>query len=315
MSKLNRWLIPCNHLNWRFIQLQFPDADFDDTQRDYVPAALSRPWLVMAIKLPHALERVAQQLADIWFLLIPRRRPSRQALHDCKIISHRGEHDNRQVKENTLAAFARVAEAGGWGIEFDVRWTRDLQPVVIHDSSTARVFGIDLEVAAVDLHELQQQVPGIPTLEEVVARFGGNTHLMVELKRDELGAVAGRAARLGEIFATLIAAEDYHFLALQLDLFKLVEFAGDKACLPVAELNLGNFSHDALTRDLGGVCGQYLLLNQGLIQRHHRQGQKLGTGFIGSRFCFYRELNRGVDWVFTNHALKLETIRQGLLQQ
>jgi len=283
-------------------------------QRDDGSGYLSRPGLVMAMQLLHAMEQVAQKLADIWFLLIPRRRPSRQALQDCKIISHRGEHDNRQVKENTLAAFARVAEAGGWGIEFDVRWTRDLQPVVIHDSSTARVFGIDLEVASVDLRELQQQVPEIPTLEEVVARFGGNTHLMVELKCDELGAVADRAARLEAIFATLTAAEDYHFLALQFDLFKLVEFDGGKACLPVAELNLDNFSHDALTRELGGVCGQYLLLNQGLIRRHHREGQKLGTGFIESRFCLYRELNRGVDWVFTNHALKLEAIRQGLLK-
>ena len=306
--------MPCNHLNQPFIQLQFPDAEFDDMQRDDGPGALSRPGLLMAMRLLHALEQVAQQLADIWFLSIPRRRPSRQALQDCKIISHRGEHDNRQVKENTLAAFARVAEAGGWGIEFDVRWTRDLQPVVIHDSSTARVFGIDLEVAAVDLHELQQRVPEIPTLEEVVARFGGNTHLMVELKCDELGAVADRAARLDAIFATLTAVEDYHFLALQLDLFELVEFADGKACLPVAELNLGHFSHDALTRELGGVCGQYLLLNQGLIRRHHREGQKLGTGFIASRFCLYRELNRGVDWVFTNHALKLEAIRQELLK-
>jgi glycerophosphoryl diester phosphodiesterase len=99
------------------------------------------------MRLLHLLELVAQQLADIWFLLLPRRRPSLQVIQNCKIISHRGEHDNRQVRENTMAAFTRVVEAGGWGIEFDVRWTRDLQPVVIHDPSAARVFGIDLEVA------------------------------------------------------------------------------------------------------------------------------------------------------------------------
>jgi glycerophosphoryl diester phosphodiesterase len=267
------------------------------------------------MQILYTLEQIAQRLADVWFMSIPRRQPSSQALLECKIISHRGEHDNRQVKENTMAAFARVAEAGGWGIELDVRWTRDLQPVVIHDPNTARVFGIDLEVAAVDLHELRQRVPEIPTLEEVVARFGGNIHLMVELKHDELDVVADKAERLDKIFATLTAGEDYHFLALQLDLFKLVEFAGDKACLPVAELNLGNISDDALTRDLGGVCGQYLLLNQGLIQRHHQRRQKLGTGFVESRFCFYRELNRGVDWIFTNHALKLEAVRQELLQR
>jgi glycerophosphoryl diester phosphodiesterase len=56
-------------------------------------------------------------------------------------------------------------------------------------------------------------------------------------------------------------------------------------------------------------------LNRALIQRHHRQGQKLGTGFIASRYCLYRELDRGVDWIFTNHALKLGAIRQALLKR
>jgi glycerophosphoryl diester phosphodiesterase len=138
---------------------------------------------------------------------------------------------------------------------------------------------------------------------------------MVELKRDQLGAVAIRANRLHEIFSALTAEHDYHFLALQLDLFELVEFAGHQACLPVAELNLGVFSREVLIRDLAGVCGQYLLLNQALIRRHHSQGQKLGSGFIASRFCLYRELNRGVDWIFTNHALKLGAIRQELLKR
>jgi glycerophosphoryl diester phosphodiesterase len=307
--------MPRSHLNQRLIQLQFPNVEADDMHRVYGHVAPCARGLLMAMQLLQTLEGVAQRLADTCFLVIPRRRPSRQALLDCKIISHRGEHDNRQVRENTMAAFATVAEAGGWGIEFDVRWTRDLQPVVIHDPNTMRVFGIDLEVAGLDFSELRQQVPEIPTLEEVVARFGGKMHLMVELKHDELGVVADRAERLGKIFATLTAGEDYHFLALQLDLFALVEFADYKARLPVAELGLKVFSEAALTQDLGGFCGQYLLLNQRLIRRHHQLGQKLGTGFIESRFCFYRELNRGVDWIFTNRALELEAVRQELLQQ
>ena len=265
------------------------------------------------MRFSYFLELVTQRIADFWFLLIPRRCPSRQTLSDCKLISHRGEHDNLKIKENTVAAFARVAAAGVWGIEFDVRWTCDLQPVVIHDRDTRRVFNVDLVVAEVSLHELKRQVPEIPTLVEVVEQFGGSSHLMVELKHDELGEEETRAERLREIFASLDAGVDFHFLALSLDLFKLVEFSGGKACLPVAELNLADFSREALTRDLAGVCGQYLLVNQDVIQRHHRQTQKLGTGFAASRYCFYRELNRGVDWIFTNHALKLNKIRQQLL--
>jgi glycerophosphoryl diester phosphodiesterase len=261
------------------------------------------------------LERGLMGLVNLCLALLPRRRPSPQALLECKIISHRGEHDNRQIFENTLAAFDAPAEAGCWGLEFDVRWTRDLQPVVVHDTDAQRVFGSDLVIAEASLQELRQSIPAIPTLQEVVERFGGRQHLMVELKRDELGASTERALRLRDIFAALAPVTDYHFLALQPDLFELVEFAGNPACLPVAEFNVGEISRIATTRGFGGVCAQYLLLSRRLIERHHRLGQQLGSGFAASRYGLYRELNRGVDWVFTNHALRLESIRQRALRQ
>ena len=255
-----------------------------------------------------------QRFADLVFTLWPRRRPSIKALLNCKIVSHRGEHDNRLIKENTLAAFERVHQAGVWGIELDVRWTRDLHPVVIHDPDTRRLFGIDLKIAQQSLQELQRQVAQIPTLAEVVGRFGGQLHLMVELKHDELSQQDIKRRRLQDIFAPLRAAEDYHFIALDLDLFELVRFAGDAACVPVAELNINAISRQALARQFAGISGQYLLMHNRLIRRHQRQQQRVGTGFAGSRYCFYRELNRGVDWVFTNHALKLRAIQQSLVR-
>jgi len=261
------------------------------------------------------LERALMKSIDFCFMVIPRRRPSRQALQDSKIISHRGEHDNRRIRENTLAAFMPAAAAGCWGLEFDVRWTRDLEPVVMHDEDAQRVFGVDLVISEVSLLELQQRIPEIPTLRKVVECFGGHQHLMVELKRDELGAWAERTRCLYEIFSKLEAGVDYHFLALQLELFEMVEFAGKRACVPVAEFNLGELSDAALAQEFDGVSAQYLLLGRSTIYRHHRQGQKLGTGFAASRYCFYREVNRGVDWIFSNHALKLEAIRQELLVQ
>ena len=260
------------------------------------------------------LERALLALVNLGFMLIPRRRPTRAALIDCKIISHRGEHDNRRIRENTLAAFTLAAEAGCWGLEFDVRWTQDLQPVVIHDANARRVFAIDLVIPEVNLAQLQQRIPEIPTLREVVERFGGRQHLMVELKGDDVAACASRAESLREIFAALGPARDYHFLALQAELFELVEFAGMQACLPVAELNIGELSRVALQREYAGVCAQYLMLSGALISRHHRQGQQLGSGFAASKYGLFREINRGVDWIFTNHAVRLEAIRRRAAQ-
>ena len=262
----------------------------------------------------YLIEQSTQRLADLVFTLLPRRRPSMKTLLNCKIVSHRGEHDNRLVKENTMAAFERVLEAGVWGIELDLRWTSDLYPVVIHDPDTRRVFGVDLKITQLTLQSLRQQIPDIPTFEEVVESFGGKVHLMIELKDDELAQEEIKSQRLQQITASLRATEDYHFIALQLELFQLVQFAGDAACIPIAELNIKTVSRQVLTRSFAGIGGQYLLLRSHMIRRHRASGQKVGTGFAGSRYCFYRELNRGVDWIFTNHALKLKAIQRQLLR-
>ena len=142
------------------------------------------------------LERALLGMINLCFMLIPRPRPTREALGACKIISHRGEHDNRRVRENTLTAFSASAEAGCWGFEFDVRWTRDLQPVVVHDDNLQRVFGMDLAIAEVDLQELRERCPEVPTLAEVVGLFGGHRRLQADLKSDALRQCERRNQRL-----------------------------------------------------------------------------------------------------------------------
>ena len=85
------------------------------------------------MELPGGIEKIVLQCIDFIYMLLPRRSPEPEILRSCKIVSHRGEHDNIGVYENTFAAFDRALAQGTWGIEFDVRWTRDLQPVVAHD--------------------------------------------------------------------------------------------------------------------------------------------------------------------------------------
>ena len=258
---------------------------------------------------------LAQKVVDFCFMLLPRELPSRSALENCRLVSHRGEHDNRRVRENTLAAFDAAAQAGVWGIEFDVRWSRDLCPLVVHDPDARRVFGLDVEIAALDAAELRRRLPEIPRLDEVVAAYGGRLHLMVELKPDNLGQSEAKAGRLAAIFTALDAGRDYHFLALDAASLAPAGFAGREACLLVAETDIAAQSRRALEGGYGGLCGHYLLLDEGYAARHRRQGQRLGTGFPGSRFCFYRELNRGVDWIFSNRAARLARMRARLLEK
>jgi glycerophosphoryl diester phosphodiesterase len=252
---------------------------------------------------------IAMRVADTVVGAVPRPQPSRAALERCRIISHRGEHGNRSVPENTLQAFSAAAEAGVWGIECDLRWTADGVPVICHDADLARVFGIRERLADLRFDALRARCPLVPTLEEVLQRFGGERHLMLELKAERWPRAARQTQTLAALLADFEPGRDYHLLSLQADMFARTDFVPPRACLPVAETNVGYMSRIALERGYAGIGGHYLLLGESLRRRHAAAGQRIGTGFPASGNCLRRELNRGVEWVFSNHAVALQGLR------
>jgi glycerophosphoryl diester phosphodiesterase len=250
---------------------------------------------------------------DLVFEFLPRQVPDQKALAACKIISHRGEHDNIAIMENTLPAFDLAANAGVWGIECDIRWTKDLVPVISHDPSGERLFGRSDKISDLPYAELKQLLPLIPSLEELVERFGGKVHLMIEVKDEHYPDPEQQKANLKQILAGLTPGVDYHFLALDPILFQKVDFIPGEFLFPVAETNFSKLSHLSVEMNLGGLTGHFLLLGNDLKRRHELAGQKIGTGFISSRNCLFRELNRGIEWIFSNNAVKIQKIRNSYL--
>lgn len=255
--------------------------------------------------MQNRLTELAQRASDFVMAIIPRRRPDAQALAACRIVSHRGEHDNRTRRENTMAAFRAAEAAGVWGLETDIRWTADMVPVVIHDPDTKRVFGPDMTIADVTFAQLREAVPEVPSLEEFIAEFGGRLHLMLELKAEPFPQPGRQKAILRDMLSGLEPGRDYHLMALDPALFATFDIVPPSACLPVAMLNAPALSRAALETGLGGLTGHYVLITPAMQRRHEAQGQKIGTGFIRSRNNLYREINRGAEWVFTNDAAKL----------
>jgi len=252
------------------------------------------------------LKNTALRATDAVQATIARRAPDEAALRGCRIVAHRGAHDNAGIPENTLAAFRLARASGIWGIECDIRWSADLVPVIHHDPDTRRVFGRDLTLREQRFAELRAQLPQLPSLAELVAEFGGHTHLMLELKADAFADPARQRDILREQLEPLVPGRDYHLLALDPRLFSLADFVPPRHCLAVAELGVARLSAAALEGGYGGLLGHYLLLNERLRQRHARAGQRIGTGFVASKNCLFRELNRGVEWIFSNHAVRLQ---------
>ena len=259
------------------------------------------------------LQNAAMAVADFIMAVIPRPVPAPEALRDCRIISHRGEFDNNAVMENTLEAFHIARHHNVWGIECDIRWTADLVPVICHDSDGGRVFGEPVVIADVTFSELRKRLPLIPSLKELAAEFGGTTHLMLEIKDVPDSQPEQQGTLLAEALAGLQPGTDYHFLALDPDLFEQATFVPAQHCLPVAETNVGRLSAAALDRKLGGITGHFLLLGESIKQKHQVAGQHVGTGFVASRNCLFRELNRGIRWIFSNDAVRIQKIRDHYL--
>jgi len=260
------------------------------------------------------LEQWFHQGVDLLYERMPQSLPDTEKLRRCKIISHRGEHDNKMVYENTIPAFDRVNEAGVWGIEFDIRWTKDLQPVVFHDRDLQRVFKSDTKINTVTLTELKTHCNLVPTLSEVIQKYGKKIHLMVEIKKEAYPDPEYQDNVLRELFHELMPQVDFHFITLAPEMFAFINFVPSSTFVPSTRLNVKPLSDLALIKSYGGIAGHYLLINDRLLKRHHAQNQCIGTGYIRSKNCLFRELNRGVEWIFSNHAIKLQNICNSLLK-
>ena len=100
-------------------------------------------------------------------------------------FAHRGLHGNGVV-ENTLPAF-RAAREKGYGVELDVRLSRDGQVIVFHDDTLTRLAGDDRPCEALRYDELSAlSLRGgegsIPTFRQALEILDGKVPLLVEIK-------------------------------------------------------------------------------------------------------------------------------------
>jgi glycerophosphoryl diester phosphodiesterase len=260
------------------------------------------------------VENYIRRTLDQFYARWPQPIPANDRLKQCKLISHRGDYDNQHVFENTVAAFDRASAGGVWGIELDLRWTRDLHPVVLHDINLRRVFGSDCAIHQATLAELKSECPLVPTLAEIISRYGIKMHLMIEIKSEVYPDPTRQNRILTEVLAALQPVKDYHFLTLTPQMFTIIDCVPPNAFLPVAHFNFFRLSKLAIEQNYSGIAGHYALLTRSRLKRHRACMQNLATGFVNSKNCLFRELNRGVEWIFSDNAVELQKIVNQLLQ-
>jgi glycerophosphoryl diester phosphodiesterase len=119
------------------------------------------------------------------------------------LVGHRGARG--EAPENTIAGFAHALAVGVDALELDVRLSADGRLVVIHDETLDRTTNATGPVAALTAAQLAAldargtcptwpEPVGVPTLDDVLERFGARTRFAVEIKRDTPERLAGVAA-------------------------------------------------------------------------------------------------------------------------
>jgi glycerophosphoryl diester phosphodiesterase len=73
-------------------------------------------------------------------------------------VAHRG--DPAKCRENTLAGLDSAADCGADWVEVDVKLTADGEPVLLHDFTLKRLWGLDRHVGSVSLAELTNATSG-----------------------------------------------------------------------------------------------------------------------------------------------------------
>lgn len=235
----------------------------------------------------------------------PRPRPSAAQLQAARVISHRGERSAAGVIENSLAAFDPL-RGKVWGLECDVRFSRDGVPMVFHDADLLRLFGVRERLCDLDQAQLAQRFPQIPSLAQLAQRYGGQLHMMLEFKAEPRPDTGKRLQAVQQALQPWQAGRDFHLMSLDIATLEWLGAAWPQGRVAIARHNVMQMSRYALQAQLSGMTGHYMLLRRKIMARHNAAEQWCGLGFPASQQCLRHCLNQGASYLFSNHALALQ---------
>ncbi|MCF6523251.1 glycerophosphodiester phosphodiesterase [Streptomyces sp. JJ36] len=218
-------------------------------------------------------------------------------------VAHRGMP--YRARENTLPALRAAVAAGADAVEVDVRLTRDGAPVVLHDRTLERLWGVDVALAGVTAAELVTRTGGgVPSLPAALAELRP-VRTLIDLP--DPAAVPATVRTVREC-----AAADRVYYCGGPAAMRLVRRAD-----PAAEIAL-TWHRAAPVRPslLADVRPRWLNLRFGLVRaelvaRCRADGLLVSAWTADTRRTMRRLLHAGVDAVTTNRLEVLTALRDG----
>lgn len=155
----------------------------------------------------------------LWLFLIAPKNRKEMKKFKSKYYAHRGLH-NTERAENSMSAF-KAAVSAGYGIELDIRLSKDGKLVVFHDDTLDRVCGregrvIDFTAEELATFKLNGTDDGIPLFSDVLALVDGRVPLLVEIKEDPgVSAVSEAACIMLDSYKGEFIVESFNPLSLR----------------------------------------------------------------------------------------------------
>jgi glycerophosphoryl diester phosphodiesterase len=252
-------------------------------------------------------------------------------------IAHRGA--SAHAPEHTFAAYDLALEIGCDYLELDLQLTRDGAIVALHDTTLERTLrgdGCAGPVLQRSLAEVQACDAGrwfneahpdraraafigqrVPTLDEVLARFGRSVKYYLELKSPE--AAPGIEARLLETLGRFglrdAAASDRHVLVESFSESSLQRVRALDARLPLVQL-FEDIGAETIVGRLGGASDYAVgvaphrgSVTPELTAAAHRHGLLVHAWTVNEPAEMERFRAWGVDGVFTDYPDRLARLR------
>ncbi|MBR4291104.1 MAG: hypothetical protein IKT52_10790 [Oscillospiraceae bacterium] len=226
------------------------------------------------------------------------------------MIAHRGL--SGLERENTCAAFIAAGNRSYFGIETDVHLTGDGKYAIIHDSSTARVAGVELTVEEAELDALRQLqlldpqtgLPRpdlrIPTLEEYICACKKYEKVAVLELKNRLPKEA--IFEIAEIISSLGYMEHTIFISFRLEnLTDLREkFPDQPAQYLLSKIEDADATLATLTAHHLDLDVKYTAVTEAIVAMLHENGIKVNVWTVDTLEEAENLTRMGVDFITTN---------------
>ena len=236
-------------------------------------------------------------------MLVEIRGGGRGMRRELALISHRG--GKGFGPENTLQSLQAALDFGVEMIETDVRMTADGIPMIQHSP----FIGLHL-LSRMDLAEIAEKAPEIPTLNGFLELAAGRCAMNLEIKKCDAGVLAKAIDTASFAYPVLVSSFDADFLQ---DLVK----AG-------LEVELGLLSQYELAAERmlkeAERCGATTLLpvsfaiRRALVDAAHEAGLKVITWTVNSTELLMEMVMAGVDGVITDDYPELKSFLESAPQ-